>query len=162
MIHAVHPLSTIPLCHLAYAPILHTNSPVSSPYISLQISWENFEKLMIKAFLLRWSCHSHNLFSLNVSHGPTYMQKLQKKKFLFFFPELKQSNFPANGTMNLLQSQCWVENARQYFENPKAWEKKFWAANYKKFLQYSQRFLFFNSKAFTQVLCKMFLSFPLL
>lgn len=92
MIHAVHPLSTIPLCHLAYAPILHTNSPVSSPYISLQISWENFEKLMIKAFLLRWSCHSHNLFSLNVSHGPTYMQKRQKKKvsFLLSWTQTKQ------------------------------------------------------------------------
>ena len=125
MIHAVHPLSTIPLCHLPYAPILHTNSPVWSPYISLWISWENFEKLMIKALLLRWSCHSHNLFSLNVSHGPTYMQKLQKKKFLFFFPELKQSNFPANGTMNLLQSQCWVENARQYhFWEPKGMGEK--------------------------------------
>lgn len=157
MIHAVHPLSTIPLCHLAYAPILHTNSPVSSPYISLQISWENFEKLMIKAFLLWWSCHSHNLFTI-----PLTCKNCKKKTFLFSFPGLKQSNFPANGTMNLLQSQSWVENARQYFGNPKAWEKKFWAANYKKFLQYSQRFLFFNSKAFTQVLCKMFLSFPLL
>lgn len=92
MIHAVHPLSTIPLCHLPYAPILHTNSPVWSPYISLWISWENFEKLMIKAFLLRWSCHSHNLFSLNVSHGPTYMQKLQKKKvsFLLSWTQTKQ------------------------------------------------------------------------
>ena len=101
MIHAVHPLSTIPLCHLAYAPILHTNSPVSSPYISLQISWENFEKLMIKAFLLRWSCHSHNLFSLNVSHGPTYMQKLQKKKSFF-------SSFLNSNKATFLQMGQWT------------------------------------------------------
>ena len=93
MIHAVHPLSTIPLCHLPYAPILHTNSPVWSPYISLWISWENFEKLMIKALLLRWSCHSHNLFSLNVSHGPTYMQKLQKKSFFSSFLNSNKATF---------------------------------------------------------------------
>lgn len=163
MIHAVHPLSTIPLCHLPYAPILHTNSPVWSPYISLWISWENFEKLMIKALLLRWSCHSHNLFSLNVSHGPTYMQKLQKKSFFSSFLNSNKATFLQMGqwTCSSLNVELRMQD-NIIFGNPKAWEKKFRAANYKKFLQYSQRFLFFNSKGFTEVLCKMFLSFSLL
>ena len=159
MIHAVHPLSTIPLCHLVYAPILHTNSLVSSPYISLQISWENFEKLMIKAFLLWWSCHSHNLFII-----PLTCKNCKKKK-RFFSSFLNSNKATFLQTEQRTCSSLNVELRMQdniIFGNPKAWEKKFWAANYKKFLQYSQRFLFLNSKAFTQVLCKMFLSFSLL
>lgn len=36
--------------------------------------------------------------------------------------------------IQILRSEL-LENARQYFGNPKAWEKKSWATNYKNFLQ---------------------------
>lgn len=104
MIHAVHPLSTIPLCHLVYAPILHTNSPVSSPYISLQISWENFEKLMIKAFLLWWSCHSHNLFII-----PLTCKNCKKKNvsFLLSWTQTKQLSCKWNKELAPVSMLSW-------------------------------------------------------
>lgn len=104
MIHAVHPLSTIPLCHLVYAPILHTNSPVSSPYISLQISWENFEKLMIKAFLLWWSCHSHNLFII-----PLTCKNCKKKNvsFLLSWTQTKQLSCKRNKELAPVSMLSW-------------------------------------------------------
>ena len=81
-----------------------------------------FKNLMIKVFLIWWSCHSQ-IFSLKTFVMVPLTCKSCKKNLSFLFPELKQRNFPANGTMNLFQSQSWVEKARQYFGNPKAWEK---------------------------------------
>ena len=98
-----------------------------------------FKNLMIKVFLIWWSCHSQ-IFSLKTFVMVPLTCKSCKKKLVFSFSWTQTKKLSCKWDNEIVPVSELSWESKTILWEPKGMGEKFWAANYNNFLQYSQRF----------------------